>query len=302
MQTLNLALDWRPNTNHTGFYVAKHLGFYEDLGISLNIISTEDDNYILTPSKKLELGMVDFALCPMESLISYRTKSSPFKVVGVATIFQEDISAICTLKASGIERPKDLDRKVYASYKARYEDRIVEEMIKNDGGAGDLKYIYPNKLGIWNTLISNVADATWIFINWEGIEAETQGIELNLYKMSDYNIPYGYSPIIMTSDEKLQEHNDLYKLFIEATKRGFQYAINNYEYSAEILRNYLSESDRHIDLVRSQIMTSPNYGPHDNWGEMDFNRVDEFLNWIKEKGLEQFNFTAKDIITNDLLR
>ena len=76
-------------------------------------------------------------------------------------------------------RPKDLDGKIYASYRARYEDHIVKELIKNDGGTGDIQLIYPEKLGIWNTLLQHNADATWIFNNWEGIEAESKNIALN---------------------------------------------------------------------------------------------------------------------------
>lgn len=171
MTSLKLALDWRPNTNHTGFFVAKHLGFYKEEGLEVDLISAEEDNYEVTPAKKVELGKAHFALCPMESLVSYRTKNNPFDAIAIGTIFQEDISAICTLKSSQIDRPKLLDNKVYASYKARYEDRIVKQMIKNDGGRGLIKISYPKKLGIWNTLLSGEADATWIFINWEGVEA-----------------------------------------------------------------------------------------------------------------------------------
>ncbi len=41
----------------------------------------------------------------------------------VAALLQEDTSAIVTLKSSGIDRPKDLEGKRYASYGARFEGR-----------------------------------------------------------------------------------------------------------------------------------------------------------------------------------
>ena len=87
MTTLKLALDWRPNTNHTGFFVAQYFEFYEKEQIRLEIISAEEDNYKLTPAKKVELGEADFALCPTESLVSYRTKQNPFDAIALATIF-----------------------------------------------------------------------------------------------------------------------------------------------------------------------------------------------------------------------
>ena len=77
MTHLKIALDWTPNINHIGFYVAKDKGFYADFNIDLEIIDTSIDNYKVTPAKKVELGIVDFALCPIESIISYRRKSTP---------------------------------------------------------------------------------------------------------------------------------------------------------------------------------------------------------------------------------
>ena len=163
MYTFKLALDWTPNVNHIGFFVAQSHGFYRDNQIALQIISPEQDNYLTTPAKKVEKGQADFALCPTESLISYQTKSKPFPLVGISSIFKEDLSAISVLKSSGIKTPKDLDNKIYASYKARYEDGIVRAMVSNDGGQGELKITYPDKLGIWNRLVKGNADATWIF-------------------------------------------------------------------------------------------------------------------------------------------
>jgi hypothetical protein len=152
MIKLKLALDWTPNVNHIGFLIAKELGFYHQQGIDLEILNPKEDNYAMTPGKKLELDLTDFA-------------------IAIYAILQNDLSCIATLQSSNIPSPKWLDGKIYASYKARYEDHIVREMIKNDGGEGNLEIIYPEKLGIWNTLLSGQADATWIFDNWEGVEA-----------------------------------------------------------------------------------------------------------------------------------
>ena len=75
---LKLGLDWTPNVNHIGFFVAQAKGFYESHGLELQISNPADDDYALTPAKKIELGLLDFALCPIESVISFRTKEKPF--------------------------------------------------------------------------------------------------------------------------------------------------------------------------------------------------------------------------------
>ena len=182
------------------------------------------------------------------------------------------------------------------------KDRIVEQMVKNDGGKGLVKLSYPDKLGIWNTLLSGKADATWIFVNWEGVEAEGQQVDLNLFKMSDFGIPYGYSPVIMASEQRFNKHSELYHAFIRATKKGFQYAISNYENSAAILKRYISEDDKCIDLVKSQIMTSHCYGDPHSWGYIDERKMQTFLDWLYKQKLTDRKLKSKDLLTNTLLQ
>ena len=178
MTTVTLALDWTPNTNHTGFFVAQQAGFYADVGLQVALHSPYEDNYARTPAKKLEQGDADLAIAPSESVLSYRTKTQPAQFVAIAALLHADTSAIATLADSSMQRPADLDGKTYASYHARYEDAIVRQMIRNDGGTGELTICYPEKLGIWDTLLTGDADATLIFRAWEGIVAETQGVVL----------------------------------------------------------------------------------------------------------------------------
>lgn len=124
MKKIRLALDWTPNVNHIGFFIAQELGFYTERNIDVDIVTPADDNYSTTPAKKVEKNAADIALCPLESLLSYQTKSTPFPLTAIATIYKQDMSAIVVKKGSGIQSPKDLDGKRYASYKARYEDHI----------------------------------------------------------------------------------------------------------------------------------------------------------------------------------
>ena len=112
-------------------------------------------------------------------------------------------------------------------------------MVKNDGGSGDIQISYPDKLGIWNTLLEEKADATWIFRNWEGIQAEAKGIDLNYFKMDDYNIPYSYSPVIAINEDDFGTDKTLYRNFIKATKKGFLQAQENPAEAAAILGKYI---------------------------------------------------------------
>ena len=298
MKKIKLALDWTPNINHIGFFVAKEKGFYEENDVKVEFLTPELDDYLTTPAKKVEMNMSDFGLCPTESLISFRTKKNPFILKGLMTIFQEDVSAIATVESNNILRPKHLDGRSYASYKARYEDKIIKKMIINDGGKGNLKIFYPKRLGIWNTLIENKYDSTWIFINWEGVEASKKNINLELYKMSDFGIPYSYSPILFSSSDYINNNSNTVKKFIESSRKGYIYCYENMGEAVSILNKFVPETDKGIDLIECLKISIDHFGPRENFGKIDLKKIDIFLKWLKDNNIENNSFKANDIISN----
>jgi ABC-type nitrate/sulfonate/bicarbonate transport system substrate-binding protein len=303
MKTLKIALDWTPNINHIGILVAKELGYYQAQGIEAEILNPLDDNYQVTPGKKLALGLADFAIAPFETVISLNNKNNAVDAIAVYAILQKDISSIASLKSSNLDRPKLLDGKIYASYKARYEDHIVKEMIKNDNGLGNIKIAYPDKLGIWNTLLEGKADATWIFDNWEGVEANTKQIVLNKFSMANFGIPYCYSPVILARNSSLIADKNAYSLFIKATQKGYLYAAKNKAAAVSILSDYLTDYDKiNIDLNQSIDVTAPHFGDDEACGFMEFERVNVFLQWLVDQKLENENIIKQHLFTNDLLK
>ena len=302
MRGLTLALDWTPNINHIGFFVAQDLGFYAQRGIQLSITNPLEDNYQMTPGKKLELGRADFAIAPFETVISLNNKANKVDAVAVYAILQEDLSSIVTLADSTIDSPRQLDSKTYASYKARYEDHIVRQLIKNDQGQGNLNIIYPNKLGIWNTLLEGKADSTWIFDNWEGVEAESKGVRLHKFKMQDYGIPYGYSPVILTKMDGIKKNREAYHPFIQGTKDGFLFAKKDPQAALAILRKYVTDYDLHnVDLDKSLQVTAPFFGDENTSGIMQAERVEAFTNWLVDNGLEEAHILQQTLYSNELL-
>ena len=191
-----LALDWTPNTNHLGFYVAKARGLYQAAGLDVQLLSTSDKEYTnsyvesggeenssyVTPCSKVADRSADFAMNAPEGVVNWNTAPGKPKLKAVAATLQDPTSAIVTLKSSGLDRPKLLDGKVYASYGARFEGRIVRQLIEADGGSGEfIESTGTAMLGIWGSLLDGKADATWVFMGWEGIEAEMKGVELNVF-------------------------------------------------------------------------------------------------------------------------
>lgn len=279
---IRLALDWTPNTIHTGFYVALAQGLYAKANIDLIITTPEADRYQTTPARQLASGDVDLAIMPSESVISYHANDPGSPVVAVAAVLARDASAIATLKQNGLDRPMHLDGRVYASYNARFEDDIVKQMVRNDGGRGQFVSHKPERLGIWNTLLTNEADATWIFIPWEGVEADLRDVQLNLFLLEDYEIPYGYSPLLVTNRDWMTANGEVLQRFITATAAGYQFAVEQPDEAARLL----SETADHPSLANaefvetSQQSASGYYLMGTQWGVMRREVWNAFVNWL----------------------
>ena len=43
LEKITFVLDWTPNTNHTGLYVAQELGYFEEAGLEVEIVQPPED-------------------------------------------------------------------------------------------------------------------------------------------------------------------------------------------------------------------------------------------------------------------
>ncbi len=288
MREIDLVLDWTPNTNHTGFYVAAAEGYYDERGLDVTIRSPTADDYETTPAKRVAMGDSTLAIGPSESVISYSTHPEYPSLTAIAAVCQVDLSAIVTLAESDIDRPADLDGGRYASYDARFEDHIVARMIQNDGGDGEFESITPPKLGIPNTLLDGDADATWVFTPWEGLLAERDGVELDAFGLDEYDIPYGYTPVLLARPETIAADDDRLADFLDATARGYRFAAEKPETAADLLRTAASgmDADDPGFLRESQRRVSEAYLTDDGaWGVMDETRWAAFVEWLADEGI-----------------
>lgn len=305
MEEIVVALDWTPNTNHTGFYVAKAKGYYQAKGLKVRILGANEEDYrgsyseggdgesYATPCGKVAAKTATFALNSPEGIIGWNSPPPGMDRPGlkaVAAVLQTQTSAIVTLANSDIPRPAELDGKVYASYAARYESRIVQQMIKNDGGKGEFSEITPPMLGIWNTLVNGEAHATWVFLGWEGVEARLRGVKLRSFKMQDYGVPYGYAPVLCAHPDILRDSPDMVNDFLVATAKGFEFAAAYPEESADILITG-AKTENNFELEEDLVHQSQKWlGSHylteqGQWGHMDSSRWDKYLDWLSDNGL-----------------
>ncbi|KIZ06750.1 sulfonate/nitrate/taurine transport system substrate-binding protein [Monoraphidium neglectum] len=318
-RTVNVALDWTPNTNHGGLALAIQEGWFREAGLDVRLVSPHADNYEATPASRLEAGTAQFAIVPSESVISWHTwpgDAKP-KIKAVATLLQGSAHAIVTLKSSGIDRPSLLDGKTYASYGARYEGRIVQEMIRKDGGKGEYVESTPPMLTIWDTFLKGGADATWIFLPWEGVLAKRAGVELNAFNPADY-LDYGHSPVIAAHPDFLRDSPDVARAFLAAAARGYRHAAEHPADAAAALCAYVDAGvsagewpplPTPLDpamVADSAAAVAPHLLGPQGWGRMDLERWSNFLAFLDSAGLltakVQSRASGPDNATLDELR
>jgi ABC-type nitrate/sulfonate/bicarbonate transport system substrate-binding protein len=288
VKCIRVALDWSPNTLHAGLLIGKYSGAYRRAGLDVVLESPEEDAYINTPAKKLVTGQVHVAIAPSDSVISYRTLHKEYPVIGIATIQQRHNSAIVSLSGSGIEQPKNLDGKRYGSYSARFEDAIVRQMIRNDGGCGMVRIVHPPKLSMWDALINGEIDSTWIFVPWEGALARKEGIELHLFNPEDFGVPYAYSPLMLTTERLLKRYPEHFKEFMALTARCYEWAARFPADAAELLAAcniHPDLNDAEFNRYSLELLAPALLNTDGKWGLMQPSGFQPYCHWLEKHEL-----------------
>lgn len=224
-----LAFDWTPNTNHTGVYVALAKGWYKEQGLDLKILpySADVSSSVLVTSEKADMG-ISF----IEDVVGETAKNNP--LVSLGAILQHNTSGLIVLKSSGITRPKDLDGKIYGGYGSPFENPIISEIIKKDGGIGDFKNVVL-EIGAMQALETKKIDFVWIFSGWELVQARLDGIQFNYFPLIKYGIPDSPTAVFVATPNKIKNSPELFKKFMTATAQGYEYARLFPKESAQIL-------------------------------------------------------------------
>ena len=215
--TVRLALDWTPNTNHTGFFVAKHEGWYEANGIELKVLPYTDT----APETLLAAHQADCGISFQDSLTFAAAAGAD--ITSVMAILQHAASEVAVLASSSIQRPKDLDGKTYGGFGYPNEVPTVKFVIQHDGGKGDFKDVTINTAA-YEALYAKKVDATITFTAWEGIEAKERGIDLRYFRFTDYGFPDFYQVVLACDRQFLEKEPDGARRFVAASVRGFQLA------------------------------------------------------------------------------
>jgi ABC-type nitrate/sulfonate/bicarbonate transport system substrate-binding protein len=283
---ITVVLDWTPNTNHTGMYVAQKLGYYADEGLEVEIIQPpEDGAYAL-----IAAGKAQIAVGHQDSLAPALTADEALPITAIAAIIQHNTSGLISAKDRGISSFKDLEGKTYASWDTPLEKAVIGYCMEKEGGdVSKLTFIPSTVTNVLTALTADV-DTVWVYEGWDVMDAQVEGFEYNYLDFGEVTEALDfYTPILVASDAFLKDSPDAAKAFLRATEKGYEYCMAKPEESAEILLEAAPELD--ADLVKaSQIFLAGEYlGNEPKWGRIDPQRWAAFYDWAYENGV----FTEK---------
>jgi ABC-type nitrate/sulfonate/bicarbonate transport system substrate-binding protein len=267
LQTVTLQLDWTPNTNHTGFYAADALGCYAEAGLDLEVLPFADT----IADTIVGAGQADFGISFHSSVALSGPAGTP--LVAVAAVLQKTAEAIA-VKADrdDLASPRDLDGKVYAGFGGPAEAPLLRSIIQADGGTGEFESVVLTT-SAYDAVYSGQADFTITFTLWEGIQATLAGEPVKYFQYDDYGLPNQYSVMLVTSQDRVREDPETVRAFLEASRKGWDYAAANPDAAAQLLIDANPDvfEDPELVLRSAREMAEGGYllAEDGHWGAID---------------------------------
>lgn len=299
LKTVTLILDYLPNTNHTGFYVAVKNGYYEEEGLQVNIIEPGDDS---TSAVLVSANKGEFGVSYQEDVTYGLAAKEPLPIRAIATIVQHNTSGFVSLTSANINSVNDFEGKVYAGWQAPSEEAVIEAVM-NKAGADFTKLTIVGADGSGFASLGKTVDLHWEFEGWAVIKGRMEGYDLNYIPLKDLDerLDY-YTPLIITNTSMIENDPETVQKFINATKKGYEFAITNPKEAADILYEIVPEYDKEF-LYASQEFLSAQYSlDSETWGLMKDEVWDNYTSFMVESGLIDHMIEAEDQYTNQFLK
>jgi ABC-type nitrate/sulfonate/bicarbonate transport system substrate-binding protein len=297
-EKVRIVLDWTPNTNHTGLYVARQKGYFEAAGLEVEIMQPPEGS----TTALVGAGGAEFGISFQDTIAPTFASDNPMPITAVATIIQHNTSGIISLKSTGIDTPAKLAEHSYATWDSPIELAIIKKIVEDDGGKYDDIKLIPNTVTDVVTALQTDIESVWVYYAWDGIATKVANLETNYLNFADYGTELDYySPVIIANNDYIGKNPETTKKFLNAVRQGYEFAIANPEEAADILLAEVPELDETL-VKESQKWLADQYKAEvDQWGYIDPTRWDAFYAWLSQNGLVEKEIPAGTGFTNDYL-
>ncbi|MFT8321205.1 MAG: ABC transporter substrate-binding protein [Bacillus sp. (in: firmicutes)] len=296
LKKVTVVLDWTPNTNHTGLYVAKEKGYFEKEGLDVDIITPGDAG----ADTLVASGKADFGVSYQESITQARIQDVP--IVSIAAVIQHNTSGFASPANKNIKSPKDFAGKTYGGWGSEVEKSVLSSLMKQENAnVKDLDIINIGDTDFF-TAVKKDIDFAWIYYGWTGVEAELRGEKINMIYLTDYSdkLDY-YTPVLSTNEKMISSNPDTVKAFVKAASEGYQYAIKNPADSANILLKAAPDLDADLVKKSQEWLASKYQDDATRWGEQKLSVWENYADWMYDNKLLDKKLNANSAFTNDFL-
>ena len=299
LEKITFVLDWTPNTNHTGLYVAQEKGYFEEAGLEVEIVQPpEDGAEVLVASGKAQFG-VSF----QDSMAAALVGENALPISAVAAVIQHNTSGIISRKGEGMDTPKGMEGHNYATWNGPIELATLEQVVEKDGGDFSKIELIPSTVtDEVSALKTKSVDSIWIFYGWAGVKTELEGLETDYFAFADIDPVFDYyTPVLISGNEFLEEKPDIAKAFLAAIAKGYEFAMEHPDEAAEILCKANPELDKELVKASQKYLADKYQADAEKWGYIDETRWNNFYNWLNEQDLVESDIPENTGFTNEYL-
>ncbi len=298
-EKVSVMLDWTPNTNHTGLYVAQARGYFAQQGLDVDILPLAEGGSV---EQLVGAGKIAFGVSAAEPLSKARSEGIP--IVSIAAIIQHNTSGFASLTSAKITRPKDFEGKRYASFGSPTEKPLIAKLMQADGGdVSKVQFVETGSSDFLTLAGKGQVDFAWVFEGWEKIDGQLRGLQLNYIPLTAWQqvVPDYYTPLFMTNETMTAKHGDTVKRFLAAVSKGYTDAIADPKTAADMLAAATPETDKMLIVQSQQYLASRYQADAPRWGEQRLETWQNFARFMTEQKLLDKPFDPSKAFTTQFL-
>jgi len=297
-QKVRLALDWFPNANHAGLFVALDKGYFHNEGLDVEAYTPADPTSILVT---VGAGADHFGISYQPDLLLARNAGVP--VVSIAAIVQRPLNSVMTLKTSGITQPRQLKGKKVGYPGIPTNEPLLDTMLKADGlqGLQDVELVDVG-FNLGAALMAKQVDAcVGCYWTYESIAMKNQGHDVNVIRAEDWGVPIYYELILVTNEDYLKNNRDTIRKFTRAFLKGYTDAARDPQAAVDTLKRLRPEIDEAIDRPGAALLAPLWVADAPKVGHQTRSRWVDFAKWMQDNNLLNKSLDATQAYTNDFV-
>ncbi len=297
LKKVTVVLDWTPNTNHTGLYVANEKGFFTEQGLEVEIIQPSEG----TSDTIVASGKAQFGISYQENVTYARAADVP--LVSIAAVIQHNTSGFASLKDKNILSPKDFEGKVYGGWGSEMEEATIRYLMEQVGADfSKVTIMTTGDADFFQASATGQIDFAWIFEGWAGMEAKQKGMDLNYIDLGKEAPVFDYyTPVVITNETILKEDKALVEGFMKGVKKGYEYAIKNPEEAADILIKEVPEINQELVKESQKFLSERYQADATTWGLQKEEVWQRYTDWMFENGFIEKEIDVTKAYTNEFI-